>query len=102
MPKALPPQTIISSPVHTAVCTTRGPGALTVVVATQASVFGLYRPPLLSKGDEVEPPQTIISLPVQTPVKPARPSGAFIVLVAVQLFVPGLYLPPVLVSSKPR
>ena len=33
-----------------------------MVVATQVSVFGLYRPPLLSKGDEVEPPQTIISL----------------------------------------
>ena len=38
-----------------------------MVVATQVSVFGLYRPPLLSKGDEVDkPPQTIISLPVQT------------------------------------
>src|SRR5712671_3387872 len=96
MPKALPPQTIISSPVHTAVCTTRGTGALTVVVATQASVFGLYRPPLLSKVEGgIKPPQTIISSPVQTPVKSTRPSGAFIVLVAVQLFVPGLYLPPV-------
>ena len=68
-----------------------------MVVATQVSVFGLYRPPLLSKGDggSAEPPQTIISSPLQTPVKSARPSGAFIVLVAVQLSVPGLYLPPV-------
>jgi hypothetical protein len=42
----LPPQTIISLPVHTAVWTTRLEGAFTVLVATQVSVTGLYRPPV--------------------------------------------------------
>jgi hypothetical protein len=62
---SIPPQTIISLPVHTAVCLPRPSGALAVLVATQLSVLGLYRPPVLK---ELPPPQTIISLPVQTAV----------------------------------
>src|SRR5262245_6950557 len=43
--KKSPPQTIISLPVHTAVCPTRGEGALVVLTALQLSVLGLYRRP---------------------------------------------------------
>jgi hypothetical protein len=59
-----PPQTIISLPVHTAVCSSRPSGALVVLVAAQLSVLGLYLPPLLSP----DPPQTIISILVHTAV----------------------------------
>ena len=59
-----PPQTIISVPVHTAVCTYRPVGALVVLVGVQLFVLGLYRPPVSKK----DPPQTIISLPVHTAV----------------------------------
>ncbi len=44
---AVPPQTIISLPVHTAVCTLRASGALVVLVAVQLLVTGLYLPPVL-------------------------------------------------------
>src|SRR2546428_268289 len=44
----VPPQTIISLPVHTAVCNVRPVGALVVLVAIQALVLGLYRPPELT------------------------------------------------------
>jgi hypothetical protein len=89
-----PPQTIISLPVQTTVpCTV---GAFVVLVAAQASVLGLYFPPVFKRGlIPLPPPHTIISLPVQTTVCPSRGS-AFVVLVAVQLSVLGLYLPPVL------
>jgi hypothetical protein len=46
-PLTTPPQTIISLPVHTAVCWVRGRGALAVLVALQLSVLGLYLPPVL-------------------------------------------------------
>ena len=36
-----PPQTIISVPVHTAVCDSRGSGGFVVLVAVQLSVLGL-------------------------------------------------------------
>src|SRR5215831_3915981 len=86
-----PPQTIISLPVHTAVCPSRASGALVVLVAVQLSVPGLYLPPVLKtwNGEKTCPPQTIISLPVQTAVPPV---GALAVLVGVQLSVVGLYL----------
>jgi hypothetical protein len=42
----LPPQTIISLPVHTAVGRNRPSGALMTLVAVQLSVLGLYRPPV--------------------------------------------------------
>jgi hypothetical protein len=41
-----PPQTIISLPVQTAVCSPRATGALVVLVAVQLSVPGLYLPPV--------------------------------------------------------
>ena len=47
-----PPQTIISLPVHTAVCTVRASGALVVLVATQLSLIGLYLPPVLRTGHD--------------------------------------------------
>ena len=64
---AFPPQTIISLPVHTAVCNARAPGALVVLVATQLSVLGVYLPPVF-KMKGLAPPHTIISLPVHTAV----------------------------------
>ncbi len=67
--KSPPPQTIISLPVHTAVCKDRGAGALMMLVAVQLSSPGLYLPPVLKKLlKPSNPPQTIISLPVQTAV----------------------------------
>src|SRR5438093_485455 len=45
--EAIPPQTIISLPVHTAVCWSRASGALVVLVPVQLSVLGLYLAPLL-------------------------------------------------------
>ena len=42
-----PPQTIISLPVHTALCKARASAAFVVLVAVQLSVTGLYLPPVL-------------------------------------------------------
>jgi hypothetical protein len=58
-----PPQTIISLPVHTAVCEYRAAGALVTSVLVQLSAAGSYRPPSL-KTPGPYPPQIIISLPV--------------------------------------
>src|SRR5438270_12333901 len=81
----IPPQTIISLPVHTAVCPRRIEGALVVLVAVQLSVLGLYLPPVFkSPVGKVYPPQTIISLPVHTAVCPLRAACAL----AVQAVVP--------------
>ena len=67
-PKAsIPPQTIISSPVQTAVCSSRAAGALVVLVAVQVFAAGLYLPPVLVLSKS-EPPHTIISLLAQTAV----------------------------------
>src|SRR6476661_5731477 len=80
----VPPQTIISLPIQTAVWNFRATDALLVLVAVQLSVLGLYRPPvfkaLVLSG---VPPQTIISLPVQTAVCLNRAVGVLVVLVAV-------------------
>src|SRR5881394_1326596 len=68
---SIPPQTIISLPVHTAVCTALLLGASVVLVAVQVSVAGPYFPPVSNAwnwGSPSWPPQTIISLPVQTAV----------------------------------
>ena len=65
---SLPPQTIISLPVHTAVCPVRPEGALVVLMTVQLSVKGLYLPPVLKYVMRSDPPQTIISLPVHTAV----------------------------------
>ena len=60
-----PPQTIITLPVQIAVCNSRAEGALTVVVAVQLSVLGLYLPPVFRSLKLLStPPQTIISLAV--------------------------------------
>jgi len=81
-----PPQTIISLPVHTAVCPLRPLGALLVLLAIQLSVLGLYLPPVFSLWKLASfPPQTIISLPVQTAVCQNRAAGAFVMLVAVHV-----------------
>ena len=95
---SLPPQTIISLPVQTAVCSSRPVGALVVLMAVQLSVPGLYLPPVFKKTELPLPPQMITSLPVQTAVCPTRLSGALVVLVAVQLSVLGLYRLPVFKS----
>jgi hypothetical protein len=63
-----PPQTIISLPVQTAVCSSRAIGALVRLVAIQSSVPGSYFPPVLKGPPTPPPPQTIISLPVHTAV----------------------------------
>ena len=79
-----------------------------VLVATQLSVLGLYRPPLfkLQLPPHPFPPQLTISLPVHTAECPARATGALVVLDGVQVSVIGLYLPPVFVkpdeSAPPR
>jgi hypothetical protein len=66
--KSLPPQTIISLPVHTPVGKARGSGALVVLVAVQLSVLGSYLPPVFNTPLFLWPPQTIISFPVHTAV----------------------------------
>src|ERR1051326_887645 len=66
--KKPPPQTIISLPVHTAVCKSRGCGAFAVLVDTQLPLPGSYLPPSLKfmQGKQKMPPHMIISVPVQT------------------------------------
>src|SRR4030095_12148113 len=75
-----PPQTIISLPVHTAVCALRPEGALLRLVAVHLSVLGLYLPPVLDPyaygPPPVVPPQTIIRLPVHTAVGRLMSEGA--------------------------
>src|SRR5436190_387671 len=71
-----------------------------MLVATQLSLVGLYRPPLF-RSLPLEPPQTIISLPVQTAVCRDRPPGALTLLVSTQVSVVRLYLPPVEKLLKP-
>ena len=61
-----PPHTIISLPVHTAVCWNRPEGTLVVLVAVQLFVPGSYLPPVFKKLKSSHPPQMIISLLVQT------------------------------------
>jgi hypothetical protein len=65
---SVPPHTIISLPVQTAVCWSRPEGASVVLVAVQLFVLGLYLPPVFRKLLLTCPPQTIISPPVQTAV----------------------------------
>ena len=65
----LPPQTIISLPVHTTVYEYRAVGALVVLVAVQLFVMGLYLPPVFNGLLLLlAPPQTIIWFPVHTAV----------------------------------
>jgi hypothetical protein len=60
-PPGVPPQAIISLPVHTAVWEKRAAGALAVLVAVQLLVPGLYLPPVLKRFTfKFLPPHTII------------------------------------------
>jgi hypothetical protein len=69
IPLLTPPQTIISLPVHTAVCEYLAAGALLVLVANQLFVPGLYLPPVFNGLLLLpDPPQIIIWLPVHTAV----------------------------------
>jgi hypothetical protein len=63
----MPPQTIISLPVHTALGKDLCEGQ--DAVAVQLSVMGSYLPPVFRRPScLLNPPHTIISLPVQTTV----------------------------------
>jgi energy-converting hydrogenase Eha subunit A len=48
---SIPPQTIISLPVQTAVCKARPLGAFVALVGVQLSVLGSYLPPLFTRPD---------------------------------------------------
>jgi hypothetical protein len=63
-----PPQTIISPPLQTAVCSHRPAAAPLVLVAVQLSVLGSYLPPEFEKQMSPHPPHTITLLPIQTAV----------------------------------
>jgi hypothetical protein len=52
MKSPVPPQTIISLPVQTAVCKSRGEGASATSVAAQLSVAGSYLPPVFSMEEK--------------------------------------------------
>ena len=90
-----PPQTIISLPVQTAVCTPRasgrvgGAGGCPTVGAGIVSAAGVQVAAVISAPDDhfTAGPHRCVMY---------RPAGAPVVLVAVQLLVLGLYLPPVL------
>src|SRR6266481_869650 len=58
--KLKPPHTIISLPVHTAVCPSRARGAPVVPTTAQVFVAGSYRPPVFKSSNPSVPPQTII------------------------------------------
>jgi hypothetical protein len=89
-PSIQPPHTIISLPVHTALCHSRALGALVKLVAVHVFVFGLKRPPVMDGPKPVTPPpQMISSVPLHTPEKPLRASGALSTTVLTQLSVAG-------------
>src|SRR5262245_59579087 len=98
-----PPQTIISCPVQTAVCSARPAGVVASRrVGSQESVAGSYRPPSWLRGPFFEaPPQTIISLPVHTVVWSSRGSGAPSTGSGSQALLAGLKRPPVRSASFP-
>ena len=96
----MPPQTIISVPVQTAVWKMgTGETALgRIDIGSQLFVVGLYRPPTVAGLPELTspPPQTNISDPVQTALASPREDGTLApVEVGTQLSVTGLYRPPV-------
>ena len=64
----VPPHTIISLLVPTAVCWARASGALVVLIGVQPSVAGSYRPPVLTTLVPSFPPHTTIMSPVKTVV----------------------------------
>jgi hypothetical protein len=91
-------------PDQTATWPLRGLGAPVTLVAVQAFVVGLYRPPEFVVAPHTKPehpPQTIISVPVQMAVWFARALGAFVVLRARHRSCPGRYRAPVLKKVEP-
>jgi hypothetical protein len=93
---------IISEPVQTAPWFHLATGALFTEIGVQASLMGLYSPPVLTAAWPAPlPPQTIIKDPVQIPVVYALEVGALVVEVATQVLVEGLYLPPVFIPPPP-
>src|SRR5215831_15580121 len=90
---ATPPQTIILEPVQIVEKLTRAVGAPMLLVESQESPTGSYRPPV-SISKPLKPPQTTIVVPVQTAPAPMRALGAPAVEVAVQIFPTGSYCPP--------
>lgn len=70
-----------------------------VLMAVQASVAGLYLPPVLGT---LNPPQIIISVPVHTAVVNCPLAGALVVLTLVQVSVAGSYFPPVEPQVPPQ
>src|SRR5262245_38469201 len=64
----LPPQTIISAPVHTAECPKPPNVGPVPATAVQRFATGSYRPPLFKGELRLFPAQIIISLPVHTAV----------------------------------
>src|SRR6185503_13027891 len=91
-PPNLPPQTTITLPVQTAVCSYRAVGAFTVVVGVQVSARGSYRLPVF-------PTQITITVPVHTAVWLELASGPAPVDIGVQVSPTGSYRPPVLSLS---
>ena len=64
---SLPPHTIISLPVQTALCAYLPAGAPASLMGVQLLVIGLYLAPVpVNRFDELEPPHTINSKPLQT------------------------------------
>src|SRR5437016_1583239 len=88
----LPPHTIISRPVQTAVGPRRAVGAPILGVELQVFEAGFNRPPVSVKksGGLTTPPQTIISVPVQTAECNERADGAPSTGVGIQVSVAGL------------
>jgi len=84
------PQTIISLPVHTAVCPQRADGAPATGSGRHVSVVGLYLAPVLTKNELLSiPPHTIISVPVHTALCLACAEGAPVIPTGVQVSVNG-------------
>jgi hypothetical protein len=95
-PNPNPPQTIILSPVQTAVKLRRAVGRLTESsIATHSSLSGVYKPPEFNMPVVFAPPQTTIWSPVHTAEWSSRSLGAPFVPTAFQVSVFGSYLPPV-------
>src|SRR5262249_34217362 len=88
----VPPHTIISDPVQTAVCPERPAGTPVTDVGCQVSLTGSYRPPAPKFWSL---PHTSTWDPVHTAVAPYRGAGELNMAVGVHVSVAGLYRNPV-------
>jgi hypothetical protein len=95
--ESVPPQTIMLSPVQTAVWYFLPNGAPESEVACHELLVGSYRPPVPNAALRLwsVPPHTIISLPAHTAVWFARGNGASSVAVVSHASATGSYSPPV-------